>query len=515
MSLSVDVPDELGDFLLRPGPASLLIRGESGTGKSLLSLSLLNLFNGRRTLLTARAADPDVMARHSGATSRYGTVEVIAPDRTDAPVASGSSSADSSAQGDSFPSVAYPRFFELALKALGAAPPALVVFDSWEALASDPEGVPNGGSGRVPTRVDLERKLFSAWVKSSAHLVLVSTESDRSQLDYLADATCALELTELDERPLRLLRFSKLRGRSGRSMEYPFTVSEGHFRCFAIAPHGYPLQSRRTDPDPEPNSSTMWPGSQEFATVFGRLPPGGLTLIEADRAVPLDVVRMLTVPMIASALTSHAVVIIAPPPSLTPEELWKPFSDSISPEAFAEQVFAVVTSGPKDTGPRWTDAIHPSELPGPTGFRFVPPRELSTSGGAPRAGPEEFAAQLPDLEAFLSRSRQNHTRSLSIGYAEGNLAIGRATGFPMDPESYASTLRAYLVGEGAHGVAIGRPAEPLFDTIRSYAGLHLNLRAYKGRYIIYATRPWSPSYILAIAEDEAPGMGPYHLVPLT
>jgi hypothetical protein len=298
-------------------------------------------------------------------------------------------------------------------------------------------------------------------------------------------------------------------------MEYPFTVSEGHFRCFAIAPDGYHLQSQRTDPDPEPTASTMWPGSREFAAIFGRLPPGGLTLIEADRAVPLDVVRMLTVPMMASAIASHAVVIIAPPPSLTAEELWKPYADSISPEAFAEQVFAVVTSRPKDAGPRWSGAIHPSDAPRPMGFRFVPPGEPSPSGAAHRADPEEFAAQLPDLEAFIERSRQKHTRSLSIGFAEGNLAIGRATGFPMDPDSYASTLRAYLVGEGAHGVAIGRPEEPLFDTIRSYAGLHLNLRAYKGRYILHATRPWSPSYVLAIAEDEAPGMGPYHLVPLT
>lgn len=515
MSLSLDVPQELLDFLVRPGPASLLIRGDSGTGKSLLSLSLLNLFNGRRTLLTARPADSDVMARHSGATSRYGAVEVISSDRPDPRVPTGNRPDDGSAAGDFPVSVAYPRFFELALRALGSAPPALVVFDSWEALASDPDGMPNGDAGTVPPRVELERKLFSAWAKSSAHLVVVSTDRDRGQLDYLADATCTLELSELDERPLRLLRFSKLRGRSGRSMEYPFTVSEGHFRCFAIAPHGYPLQSHRTDPDPEPTSLTMWPGSREFAAVFGRLPPGGLTLIEADRAVPLDVVRMLTVPMIASAIASHAVVIIAPPPSLTPEELWKPFSDSISPEAFAEQVFAVVTTGPKDTGPLWTGAIHSSEAPGPMGFRFVPPQEPSPSGAAHRGGPEAFAAQLPDLEGFIGRSRQNHARSLSIGYAEGNLAIGRATGFPMDPDSYASTLRAYLVGEGAHGVAIGRPEEPLFDTIRSYAGLHLNLRAYKGRYILHASRPWSPSYVLAIAEDEAPGMGPYHLVPLT
>ncbi|MCI4317982.1 MAG: hypothetical protein L3J96_05530, partial [Thermoplasmata archaeon] len=249
--------------------------------------------------------------------------------------------------------------------------------------------------------------------------------------------------------------------------------------------------------------------------VFGRLPPGGLTLIEADRAVPLDVVRMLTVPMMASAIASHSVVIIAPPPSLTPEELWKPFADSISPEAFAEQVFAVVTSRPKEAGAPWTGAIHPADTARPMGFQFVPPQDIGPSAATRRPGPEEFAAQLPALETFLGRSRQKHLRSLSIGFAEGNLAIGRATGFPMDPDSYASTLRAYLVGEGAHGVAVGRPEEPLFDTIRSYAGLHLNLRAYKGRYILHATRPWSPSYVLAISEDEEPAMGPYHLVPLT
>jgi hypothetical protein len=514
MSLSLDIPEELEDFLLRPGPASLLIRGESGTGKSLLALSLLHLFEGRRVLVTARAADPDVMARHSGVSSRYGAVQVITPNDLNGLVASETITSDVRVDRGSPPPPPPPGFLDVALRALRSAPPTLVVFDSWEGLANDPGGPSVGDPGGGPARLELERKLFSAWIKSSAHLVVVSSDTVRSQLDYLADASCLLELSELDERPLRLLKFSKLRGRAGRSMEYPFTVSEGHFRCFSIAPHGYPLESRRTDPDPDPTSPAMWPGSREFATVFGRLPPGGLTLIEADRAVPLDVVRMLTVPMMASAITSHAAVIIAPPPSLTPEELWKPYSDSISPSAFAEQVFAVVTSRPKDPGSPWMGAIHASDGARPTGFQFVAPREASSTEASRRGGPEEFAAQLPELESFVVRSRQNHMRSLSIGFAEGNLAIGRATGFPMDPESYASTLRAYLVGDRAHGVAIGRPGEPLFDTIRSYAGLHLNLRAYKGRYILHATRPWSPSYVLAIAE-ETRAAGPYHLVPLT
>jgi hypothetical protein len=515
MSLSLDIPEELGEFLMRAGSASLVIRGESGTGKSLLALSLLNLFGGHRVLVTTRAADPDVMARHSGATSRYGGVQVISPNGVDDPPSGGTDTIDGPVASDPPRPPAYPRFLELALRALRSPPPALVVFDSWEALVTDPEGVPGGEIRGIPSRVQLERLLYSAWVKTSSHLVVVSTDTGRSQLDYLSDASCVLELSELDDRPLRLLKFSKLRGRAGRSMEYPFTVSEGHFRCFSIAPHGYPLQSQRTDPDPDPSSSAMWPGSREFAAAFGRLPPGGLTLIEADRAVPLEVVRMLTVPIMTSAIRSHAAVVIAPPPSLTPEELWKPYSDSISPAAFADQVFAVVTSRPKDAGTPWAGAIHTSEEARPTGFQFVPPRELNSVGAPRRSGPDEFASQLPDLGAFIARSRQNHLRTLSIGFAEGNLAIGRATGFPMDPDSYASTLRAYLLGEGAHGVAIGRPEEPLFDTIRSYAGLHLNLRAYKGRYILHATRPWSPSYVLAITTEETQSAGPYYLVPLT
>ena len=524
MSLTLDVPEELGEFLLRPGPASLLIRGESGIGKTLLALALLDRFDGRRVLVTTRAPDAEVLAHHAGlAREQHGGLTLITPTGSRLPAAEGSAPAHWAATAATAPDLDYrprrgsdplPTTFEAAREAIRSAGPTLVVFDGWEALLSEHVGLPGGEASRAPPRADLERILFGAWMESTAHLVVVSNESARGQLDYLSDAACVLALSEFDDRPLRQLRFLKLRGRAGRSMEYPFTVFGGRFRCFSIAPHGYPLESRRTDPDPQPKAPSLWPGSLEFVERFGRLAPGGFTLIEADSEVPVDVIRLLTVPMMTAALRSECPVILAPPPSMTPEELWRPFEDSVPPETFVRLVFALTTTKPKDPRAPWAGAIRNLEGSRPVGFVFVPPRD---DGAAPRdrpMGPEEFASQVSDLQAFIGRSRENHARSLSIGYADGNIAVGKVTGFPMNADAYATTLRAYLVGEEAHGIAIGRPREPLFDTIRSYADLYLSVRALKGRYILHASRPWSSSFIIALGGTTGEADGPYHLVPL-
>jgi hypothetical protein len=524
MSLALDVPEELGEFLIRPGPASLLIRGESGTGKTLLALALLDLFDGRRVLVTTRAPDPELLAHHAGLSrTKHGELRIITPNPTRGAGDDVGSPAHWATTSGAPLEPGYrsrrgsdplPPNFEAAREAIRSKGPTLVVFDGWEALLSQHVGLPRGEPSDVPSRTEMERILFAAWMDSTAHIVVVSTETERGQLDYLADASCVLALSEFDERPLRLLKFLKLRGRAGRSMEYPFTVFGGRFRCFSISPHGYPLESGRTDLDPQPKAPTLWPGSLEFVERFGRLHPGGFTLIEADSEVPVDVVRLLTVPMMTAAIRADCPVILAPPPSMTPEEVWRPFADSVPPETFARLVFALTTTKPKDPKAPWAGAIRTVEGTRPVGFGFVPPRDDGTVPSERPMGPDEFASQVSDLQVFLARTRENRARSLSIGYADGNIAVGRVTGFPMTPDAYATTLRAYLVGEEAHGIAIGRPHEPLFDTIRSYANLYLNVRALKGRYILHASRPWSSSYIIALGDTTGVSEGPYHLVPL-
>jgi hypothetical protein len=524
MSLALDVPEELGEFLHRPGPASLLIRGESGTGKTLLALGLLNLFEGRRVLVTARAPDPELLSEYARRIpADRGEVEIITPTpgRTSADGAGSPAHWSVTARAPVDPefrprrsSDALPPSFEAARAAIRSAGATLVVFDGWETLLSEHVGLTGADASDPQSGAELERMIFAAWMASSAHVVVVSSQTERGQLDYLADASCLLSLTEFDDRPLRLLKFLKLRGRAGRSMEYPFTVFGGRFRCFSISPHGYPLESARTDEDPQPLARSLWPGSLEFVERFGRLAPGGLTLIEADSEVPVDVVRLLTIPMMTAALRTDCPVIFAPPPSMTPEEVWRPFADSVLPETFGRRMFALTTTRLKDPNVPWAGAIHPIEGTQPLGFGFVPARDESSLPARRAVDPEEFASQVPGLQGFLAEMRGSRARSLSIGYADGNFAVGKATGFPMNADAYATTLRAYLVGEEAHGVAIGRPREPLFETIRSYADLCLNVRALKGRYILHASRPWSSSFIIALGESSGAAQGPYHLVPL-
>src|SRR5580693_4980557 len=62
----VRLPGELRDFLQLEGPQSLLIRGAPGTGKTTLSLALLEAFRGERILITSRVPGRELHREFAG-----------------------------------------------------------------------------------------------------------------------------------------------------------------------------------------------------------------------------------------------------------------------------------------------------------------------------------------------------------------------------------------------------------------------------------------------------------------
>lgn len=60
MGASLHLPIELTQFLGRPAPQTLLIRGAPGTGRTMLALELLDAFPGRRIYVTSRVGRSDL-----------------------------------------------------------------------------------------------------------------------------------------------------------------------------------------------------------------------------------------------------------------------------------------------------------------------------------------------------------------------------------------------------------------------------------------------------------------------
>ncbi|HEV2166258.1 MAG TPA: hypothetical protein VGS23_04705, partial [Thermoplasmata archaeon] len=61
MGRELRLPPELENFIARPGPITMVIRGPPGSGKTTLSLAMLEAFYGRKMFITGRRAKRGVL----------------------------------------------------------------------------------------------------------------------------------------------------------------------------------------------------------------------------------------------------------------------------------------------------------------------------------------------------------------------------------------------------------------------------------------------------------------------
>ena len=256
------IPPELGDALSAGGGYSLLIKGEPGTGKTMLAFEILNEFGGENAIyLSSRVSLPAIHNQFPWLEERAGFLSMV--DATKLYISS-----------KAFPR-AHPISDILQRKMEEAEKPATLVIDSWEAIASEAKKEKIEALEAAIT--DLIRNYATEY---KMNLILISERLETTPLDYIVDGIVELSRISIDYRRAREMVLKKLRGVRIDQHKYGFTLNGGRFRFFG------PFQRRKIEKPRRveivPNTATnISTGCVEIDRILdGGLSKGSTTIVE-------------------------------------------------------------------------------------------------------------------------------------------------------------------------------------------------------------------------------------------
>ncbi|HTW40047.1 MAG TPA: gas vesicle protein GvpD P-loop domain-containing protein [Thermoplasmata archaeon] len=499
MGASLPIPRELVDFLRLPGPQSMLLRGPPGSGKSSLSLALLESFNGARFYVTNRVPEEDVMMAFPwlGQNGHHG-IQML--DNTEADgvaqaaraLLRGSPALVSDLSNETRELTEFlwlPEPLQEAWGQLDPEHPSLIVIDSWDALVDSYLGTPGlTGGAELPSRADIERALLRRMGRAKTHLLFVLEREEQTQLDYLVNAVGVTSREVVNGRLERWLTLFKLRGVRIENAHYPFSLESAHFECIVpVRAYGH-LRGGRFNPAPDQLPGQLWPGSKAFAESFGRLPLGKSSLIEVENEVPNNIPHLLLAPMIANAIERNGHVIVLPDASTLPEDVWDALHGSAQRERFLAQVrFLLPPAGPNEGSSEFDSTI----------VRLGP----SSDGVAPTASDNI------GMDQFLRSGSTAESPGLFVVFLNGLVSIASGLGVPITTDTaqrLPGQIQAAVRGAPVHAIAIGSPSSPLLEPLRATAAMRLHLRQVQGRIFLHGSDPWTPSFVLTEGGDNDP-----------
>jgi len=483
MSAILDLPAELQQFLSRPVPQTLLLQGAPGSGKTTLALSVLQSFPGHRFLISGRVSEAELRREFPwgkwdkeiqlvDVTSRGGTLKDASR-----VVAHLKQVIEDAEKEPELRGLWLPSPLQEAWSLTDPSRPSMVVIDSWDALVERYIGISAHELG-FPDRGEIERILLDQMVRGPIFLVLVEERSDISQLDYLVNGVVQTGSDIHDGRPERWLQLKKLRGTRIDTPLYPFTLEGGRFQC--ISPIGPTLAGRIVRPEPEPTAAPgyIWPGCTDFATAFGRLPIGRLTLIERDLSVPIEALILLLRPMAGHVARSGGRVLQILPPTIGPEAVLKTYREVLSPAQIQQQVRFQLSAPESDQ----TEEIASLLLPSP----FVE---------SPAVSPH-----VPEAVRFLREKSPTGAPSLSVVWTSALQAFSAERGTEYGPAAMPGLAISLLSSPPTHTVFVGPTDDSLVASLRTMAATRVSLRSNAGRVFVWGEQPATPKFVLAEAE---------------
>lgn len=488
MSAVVPLPQEVIHFLHRPAPETMLVRGLAGTGKTTFALTLLTAFPGRRIYVTSRVSREELARDFPwlgsngsqsitvvDASTRAGTVRETAHALQN--IKGYLVDGDTSAEGAS---LWMPAPLQEAWSLSRPNEPTMVVIDSWDAVVERYLGVPAPLNDGLPDRAEMERLVLDQLARGPVHTVLVLERDAPSQLDYLVNGVLSMDRVTVDERGERWLHLHKLRGVRLDSASYPFTLENGRFHCITPIQPDFQPRLQAPEPEPDPKPGFLWPGSVDFATNFGRLPLGHISLFETESGVPEAAVRLVFAPIVAQVIQNGGRVFHVLAPQVSPKDVWDLYRPLVSPEVFRHHV----------------------RIQSPAGFEVDEPELEGVMLPLPRVEESGVHGRTPEALRFLREGAKSGAPNLSIVWVAGLNALGAVTGNPYRAETLPSIVLEYATDTNIHEIFIGVGGDPLVESVRSMATARLRFGSRRARVFVYGTQPVTPPFVLVDGDGE-------------
>ncbi|MBN1454740.1 MAG: AAA family ATPase [Methanomicrobia archaeon] len=210
------IPPELREALSTGMGYALLIKGEPGTGKTMLAFEILNEFAGNNAVyLSTRVSIPALHAQFPWLEERTGAFNMV--DATKLFISS-----RAFPRPRSFSEMLHKELVETQLEK-----PAILVLDSWEALTSEEKE--EKIEALEASIIDAIRHYATEY---KMNLILISERTEITPLDYIVDGIVELSRITVDYRRAREILLKKLRGVRISQYKYGFTLEGGRFRTF-------------------------------------------------------------------------------------------------------------------------------------------------------------------------------------------------------------------------------------------------------------------------------------------
>lgn len=499
------LPPEFRTFLAAPVPQSVTIRGAPGVGKTTFALGALAASPGPKLLVSTRVP-------LAGLRRQFGWLETAAGREIDllefvrfrSVPSSGALNIDHLRQTlqarasdlvDVSQVLNLPPVLQERLTS-SPDPPRLIVVDSWEAWVENVLGSSAINLDQPTTRWELERTMLDELLATGASVLMVVERDERTRFDYIADGSVLLSASELEGREERWFEITKLRGIRIRSRSYPFTLEGARFRAIAPAP-SWQIGPPRSEPDPNPQTPTLWPGSTAFASQFGRLGLSGPVLVETDAETPARTLWAFVAPILESALLSGGHALVRPPAIIGAQDVWATVASAAPPADLEGRLQVVVPLG---------SAIPPgSPL---TVFSFddglASPEPAPSGEGRGPSPPIDLAALFPG-----GPTSGGHNLLLVFpSTMEDRTAEHRLDRY------LALAGRARRAGVAFSSVVVTRSDDPFLHETQARAPIHVAARTRRGQVFVYGIRPWTPLMVFRPGPiDEGPA-APYELISM-
>jgi len=351
---SMHIPTELIDFLNRE-TYSLLIKGSAGTGKTTLALTILRALNiNKNCLYISTRVSPDQLFKfYPWLNSFFGKsikseLDEISEFETETPVFV-------DARLDEPGSL-----FERITNQLMDVRAPVIIIDSWDAIGyfMDKEALMNNA------------RVLQTWrERSGAKIIFIAEEQKDATLDYLVDGIVDLQQRYYDNRIVREIFLSKLRGVRINRPSYIFTLNNNVFRSYEpYRPADYVItnvQDKKPEDAQQTFSNThIKTGYPELDRILGEgLHKKSFVNVELDSNINAKVILAFLGKIISNFANTGNPVLFQPFEGINHEYLTKYLETCLSKDAIKMLEISQFANNSKSTTKNYAEVTkHPDSI---------------------------------------------------------------------------------------------------------------------------------------------------------